>query len=61
MGDVIRRIQAKELYNTHLLKNQTFIQDSTIKVMRTSNDEMERRISHMETNITDLEPSPGDN
>jgi len=30
MENVIRRIQAKELYNTHLLKNQTSILDSTI-------------------------------
>jgi len=55
MEEVIRRIQAKELHNTHLLKNQTSILDSTINVMRTSNDEMERRIRHMETRVTDLE------
>jgi len=55
MEDVISRIQAKELCNTHLLKNQTSNLDSTIKVMRTSNDEMESREIHMETHVTDLE------
>jgi len=55
MEEVIRKIQAKELHNTHLLKNQTSILDSTINVMRTSNDEMERRVRHMETHVTDLE------
>ncbi|XP_070854672.1 uncharacterized protein [Drosophila suzukii] len=35
MEEVIRKIQAKELHNTHLLKNQTSILDSTINVMRT--------------------------
>jgi len=54
MEDVIRRIQAKELYNTHLLKNQTSILDRTINVTRTRNDEMERRVRHMETHVTDL-------
>jgi len=55
MEDVICRIQSKELYKTHLFKNQTSILDSTINLMRTSNDEMERRIRHMETHVTDLE------
>jgi len=55
MEEVIRKIQAKGLHNTHLLRNQTSILDSTINVMRTSNDEMERRIRHMETHVTDLE------
>jgi len=55
MKDVIRRIQAKELYNTHLLKSQSSILDSTINVIRTSKDEMERRIRHMDTHVTDLE------
>jgi len=49
MEDVIRRIQAKEFYNTHLLKKQNSILDSTINVKRTSNDGMERRVRHMET------------
>jgi len=55
MKEVIRRIQAKKLHNTHFLKNHTSILDSTINVMRTSNDEMERRVRHMETHVTDLE------
>jgi len=57
MEDVRRRFQAKELYNTRLLKNQTSILDSTINVTRTSNDEMDRRVGHLKTHITDLENS----
>jgi len=57
MEDVRRRFQAKELYNTRLLKNQTSILDSTINVTRTSNDEMDRRVGHLKTHVTDLENS----
>jgi len=38
-----------------MLNIQTSIVDSKINVMRTSNDEMERRVRHKETHVTDLE------